>query len=63
MNERIKDLAHVLPFAWIEKSPVNIEKFAELIVNECFKKLMPYLDDQFINDIEAELKDHFGIVS
>ena len=35
MNERIKELAHVLPFEWIDKSPDNIEKFAELIVEEC----------------------------
>ena len=37
------------------------EKFAELIVGECFVKLTPYLDDQFIDDIESELKEHFGV--
>ena len=35
--------------------------FAELIVRECFVKLTPYLDDQFIDDIESELKEHFGV--
>ena len=35
--------------------------FAELIVGECFVKLTPYLDDQFIDDIESELKEHFGV--
>jgi hypothetical protein len=39
----------------------DIEKFAELIVKECFTKLTPYLDDQFIDDIESELKEHFGV--
>lgn len=40
---------------------LDVEKFAELIVKESFTKLTPYMDDQFINDVEAELKDHFGI--
>jgi hypothetical protein len=39
----------------------NQEKFAELIVQECFSKLTPYMDDQFIGDIESEIKEHFGI--
>ena len=39
----------------------SMEKFAELIVGECFVKLTPYLDDQFIDDIESELKEHFGV--
>ena len=37
------------------------KKFAELIVQECFAKLSPYMDDQFITDIESELNQHFGI--
>jgi len=37
------------------------EKFAELIVRECIVKLTPYLDDQFIDDIESEFKEHFGV--
>lgn len=40
---------------------ISISKFAELIVRECFAKLTPYLDDQFIDDIELELKEHFGV--
>ena len=39
----------------------NYEKFAELIVRECFAKLTPYMDDQFIGDVESELKEHFGV--
>ena len=38
-----------------------LEKFAELIVRECFSKLEQYMDDQFIDDIESELKEHFGV--
>jgi hypothetical protein len=37
------------------------KKFAELIVQECFTKLTPYIDEFGINDVEAELKEHFGI--
>lgn len=39
------------------------EKFVALIVNECFTKLTPYLEDQFIDDIKSELLEHFGIES
>jgi hypothetical protein len=53
MNNRIKEL-------W-NRSNHDEEVFAELIVGECFVKLTPYLDDQFIDDIESELKEHFGV--
>ena len=65
MNERIRELydqAIIIEdggdYVCGELDP---EKFAELIVGECFVKLTPYLDDQFIDDIESELKEHFGV--
>jgi len=75
MNERIKELAkqagmvkileehaHEYGGGTFENTPYpELEKFAELIVQECFTKLTPYLDDQFIDDIELELKEHFGV--
>ena len=39
----------------------QLDKFAELMVQECFTKLTLYIDDQFVNDVELELKEHFGI--
>jgi hypothetical protein len=60
MNERHEEL---LAQAWIEFAPGSqavTKRFAELIVKECVTKLTPYLDDQFIDDIESELKEHFG---
>ena len=68
MNERIRQLAEQAGFKvnWQHEDVQAIkmarfEKFAELIVQECFVKLTPYLDDQFIDDIESELKEHFGV--
>ena len=73
MNERIQQLAEQAGLkveSWMTNPPKpfqilgsteQFEKFAELIVQECFTKLTPYLDDQFIDDIELELKEHFGV--
>ena len=63
MNERIKELADQVDKEFDNPGARHkaIEKFAKLIVKECFTKLTPYMDDQFINDIEAELNEHFGI--
>ena len=63
MNERIKELAEQAGYHpdVFELCKPGMEKFAELIVQECFVKLTPYLDDQFIDDIESELKEHFGV--
>ena len=68
MNERIQEL-HEQAMKSCDEHRSDIlnyhriyrEKFAELIVKECFSKLEPYLDDQFIDDIESELKEHFGV--
>ena len=69
MNKRIEKLAEQAmdemdPESFSEDVHIPTEwyqKFAELIVRECFVKLTPYLDDQFIDDIESELKEHFGV--
>ena len=60
MNERIKELAHVLPFEWIEKSPDNIEKFAELIVREC-ADVGSKCSLAHPEAIRYQIKKHFGV--
>ena len=66
MNERIEEFAKDCKILGEKEFAgkvvgFNYKKFAELIVGECFVKLTPYLDDQFIDDIESELKEHFGV--
>ena len=69
MNERIQQLSDIAYKNHLARNPhssfgrrLDYEReFAELIVRECFTKLTPYLDDQFIDDIELELKEHFGV--
>ena len=65
MNKRIKKLANQAGLNDIVLTAMGIDEevqtFAELIVRECFSKLIPYMDDQFITDIESELKEHFGV--
>ena len=70
MNQRIEQLAgqaldREVPYTWTTLDRFELDRlqarFAELIVKECFTKLTPYLDDQFIDDVESELKEHFGI--
>ena len=60
MNERIRQLYYECQDE-SQSTEQCYQKFAELIVGECFVKLTPYLDDQFIDDIESELKEHFGV--
>ena len=64
MNARIKELLDQCINKDMPDKPwplIDSEKFAELIVKECFTKLTPYIDEFGINDVEAELKEHFGI--
>ncbi len=70
MNNQIKQLYgqaldRAVPETWTTLSPQQLEKFAqalaEVVIKEAFVVLTPYMDDQFINDIEAELNQHFGI--
>lgn len=68
MNER---LATLIDLAYDEvcherdwdamSSVFNKEKFTRLLLDECFTVLTPYLDDQFIDDVRAELNEHFGV--
>ena len=40
----------------------NQEKFAELIVKECWTTISPFIeDDNLAEDALAELKEHFGV--
>ena len=66
MNERIKELAEQAgitlsqkdySYYWVE-SAEDIEKFAELIVQECSNFLKDTLDDHFAAE---QLEEHFGV--
>ena len=59
MNERIEELAEqCIDPKWTVTGPMfDREKFAELIVRECYA-LVDYENKQFI---KAQFKEHFGI--
>jgi len=74
MNERIRQLAiqaglslsqKDFSFYWIE-SVEDIEKFAELIVQECIDIIAPYTvrmsrpGEEYLHPI-LEIKQHFGV--
>lgn len=62
MNERIKELAHEagLPTYNPEGIPTKLEKFAELIINECAGKVDWILAEG--GKTQGDLiKEHFGI--
>jgi hypothetical protein len=72
MNERIKQLAEQAGFAY-EPSP-TLQKFAELIVQECIQVCEPILDEPYEDmtefgkglvegqDVAIErIKEHFGV--
>lgn len=65
MNQRVKQLYKKARGLTLSTNDFVLEewekKFAELIVKECFTKLTPYIDECSINDVKAELKEHFGI--
>lgn len=71
MNNCIKELARLAGLAYAEdfgggfpdiKYPPGTEKFAELIVRECWTSISPFIeDDKLAEDALAEIKDHFGI--
>ena len=70
MNERIKLLLEQAgvgdnwnPADWYSMSPEMVEKFAELIVQECQRRV-----DQYINECgevasmpDTVIKEHFGV--
>jgi len=72
MNERIKELAKQTGYIWhasgdpqiYEFTPEKLEKFAELIVQECAKVLLKWKGEPFPfdEDLAASLiKEHFGV--
>jgi hypothetical protein len=68
MNERIRQLAHEagLPTYNPEGIPTKLEKFAELIVQECIDIISPYTvrmgrpGEEYLHPI-LEIKQHFGV--
>lgn len=72
MNERIKELAKQAGGYWnhgdfnmgssIEFQESDLEKFAELIVNEC-ASLFPgtFTDQQYQRRIDKTIRKHFGV--
>ena len=80
MNERIKQLAEQAEetYTWKEFGPdgyshitktkqnVNLEKFAELIVQECVDIISPYTvrmsrpGEEYLHPIQ-EIRKHFGV--
>jgi hypothetical protein len=75
MNERIRELAEQAKFTWVENDKditggVDLEKFAELIVQECVG-IVAKRKDQAIDDgwnvdeamsmAEMDLEEHFGV--
>ena len=70
MNERIRELAKQTGYIWhasgepqiYEFTPEKLEKFAELIVQECSVALSPMLRDMISRGQAYDLiKQHFGV--
>jgi hypothetical protein len=73
MNERIRELLTQSGVIdnwneadWYSMSPVMVEKFAELIVQECIDIIAPYSvrmikpGEEYLHPI-LEIKQHFGV--
>ena len=63
MNERIKELAHEagLPTYNPDGIPTKLEKFAELIVQECAKQVDNYWDAFENGYADKKILEHFGV--
>ena len=70
MNERIRQLAEQarqyaeskMHLTGVKDSAAYDEKFAELIVRECWTTISPFIeDDELAEDALAEIKEHFGV--
>lgn len=70
MNKRIRDLALTASVEYIASSvwaftDSKLEKFAELIVEECIREIahksVELLDTEFAAHYNLRLKKHFGI--
>ena len=76
MNERIRELAEESGLSYLSSvHPSMLEKFAELIVQECIEKITTYnlipghsakwediydIHARLLQDLGEELKEHFG---
>jgi hypothetical protein len=71
MNERIETLAKAAGYDMINKAAMralgfDVEKFAELIVQECIDIIAPYTvrmsrpGEEYLHPIQ-EIKEHFGV--
>ena len=60
MNKRIEELAEEAGFPkWSDKTiGFELEKFADLIIEECANFLKDRLDDHFAAE---QLEEHFGV--
>ena len=67
MNERIRELAEQAGFFPMELTQVgpSVEKFAELIVQECAKVILEtpvkYTEIDIMHIIRDNVKEHFGV--
>jgi hypothetical protein len=62
MNERIKLLAkQSLPEFYLTNCPSALEKFAELIVQECMKLNRDILCEDDPDYLDKIYKEHFGV--
>ena len=69
MNERIKELAKQTGYIWhasgdpqiYEFTPEKLEKFAELIVQECANIAARNQTEDMDWDIGEIIKEHFGV--
>jgi len=60
MNERIKDLADQCYHRYSEYN-IDLEKFAELIVQQCIAIVDEYGDSDEGNHIAYQIEQHFGV--
>jgi hypothetical protein len=67
MNERVKKIAQEQGIPWDDKyhwyiSNEDLERFAELIVQEC-ASLFPltFTDEQYQRRIDKTIRKHFGV--
>lgn len=66
MNEQIKELAEQVGFGWDDKyhwyvSSLEMERFAELIVQECAEISEKYASGSMPLSIAIAIKKHFGV--
>ena len=66
MNERIRELAEQAKFTWVENDKditggVDLEKFAELIVQECMKQSLEEMVSykEIADEADDKLKEFF----